>query len=56
MRILFYRDCRALNRIILAKATADGTLVSEPYCLATEWGAASFVVSKADSPEDDGGW
>ena len=31
MRVLFYRDCRALNRIQIAKATAEGTVVSDPY-------------------------
>lgn len=31
LRILFYRDCRALNKIRIAKATADGTLVSKFY-------------------------
>ena len=28
MRILFYRDCRALNKIRIAKATAEGTMIS----------------------------
>lgn len=31
MRVLFYRDCRALNRIQIAKATTEGTVVSDPY-------------------------
>lgn len=31
MRVLFYRDCRALNRIQIAKATVEGTVVSDPY-------------------------
>lgn len=29
LRVLFYRDCRALNRIRIAKATAEGTVISE---------------------------
>jgi 20S proteasome subunit beta 7 len=29
LRVLFYRDCRALNKIRIAKATADGTLISK---------------------------
>lgn len=31
MRVLFYRDCRALNRIQIAKATVAGTIVSDAY-------------------------
>lgn len=31
MRVLFYRDCRALNRIQIAKATVEGTVVSDAY-------------------------
>ena len=30
MRVLFYRDCRALNRIQIAKVTNEGSVVSEP--------------------------
>jgi len=38
MRLLFYRDCRASNRIQLAKVTVeDGVLISEPYELETDW-------------------
>jgi len=56
MRVLFYRDCRALNRIVIAKATADGGyLVSEPYELETSWDAKSFVSDKAGLGTD-GGW
>jgi len=56
MRVLFYRDCRALNRIVIAKATADGgCLVSEPYELETSWDAKSFVSDKAGLGTD-GGW
>lgn len=35
MRVLFYRDCRALNRIQIAKATVEGTVVSDPYTVRT---------------------
>lgn len=39
MRVLFYRDCRALNRIQIAKATAEGTAISDPYtvCVLLYW-------------------
>lgn len=37
MRVMFYRDARTINKIQLAKVTAEGIVVSEPYALATEW-------------------
>ena len=55
LRVLFYRDCRALDTVVLSKATAEGTLVSEPYKLETDWTSASFVVPKAGA-DGDGGW
>lgn len=55
LRVLFYRDCRALDRVQISKATAQGTLISEPYQLETDWSSASFVVPRADQ-DGDGGW
>lgn len=55
LRVLFYRDCRALNRIQIAKATSDGVLVSDPYELETSWDSASFMSPKGGL-EGDGGW
>jgi 20S proteasome subunit beta 7 len=56
MRVLFYRDCRALNRIQIAKVTKeDGVLISDPYELETEWKSASFVEPKGEL-DGDGGW
>ena len=55
LRVLFYRDCRALDMVVLSKATADGTLVSDPYKIETDWSSASFVVPKAGE-DGDGGW
>lgn len=43
LRVLFYRDCRAYNEIQIAKATDEGTLVSEPYTLETSWDIATFT-------------
>lgn len=37
MRVLFYRDARASNKITLATATAAGLEISEPYALDTYW-------------------
>ncbi|CAM9842713.1 unnamed protein product [Ectocarpus sp. 13 AM-2016] len=55
MRVLFYRDCRALNRIQIAKATAEGTVVSDAYKVDTEWSLASFSQPKAGQ-DTDGSW
>ena len=56
MRVLFYRDCRASNRIQIAKVTqADGVMISEPYELETSWESASFVSPKGEL-NGDGGW
>lgn len=55
MRILWYRDTRALNKIQLAKITAEGSVISDPYQLDTKWDYASFVNPKAGS-ETGGSW
>ena len=47
MRVLWYRDTRALNKIQLAKMTAAGTVISEPYSVDTKWNFRSFVQPKA---------
>jgi len=55
LRVLFYRDCRAINKINIAKATEEGVTVSEPYVIDTNWNLASFCVPKADM-DTDGSW
>jgi len=55
LRILFYRDCRALNKIRIAKATAEGCVVSPAYVLATSWDSASYQTVKGGL-DGDGGW
>ncbi|CAN0471913.1 unnamed protein product [Discosporangium mesarthrocarpum] len=55
MRVLFFRDCRALNRIQIAKATREGTAVSEPFTIETDWSLASFKEPNA-GPNTDGSW
>jgi 20S proteasome subunit beta 7 len=37
MRVGWYRDCRASNRIQFAKVTRAGVEIEEPYVLASEW-------------------
>jgi 20S proteasome subunit beta 7 len=55
LRVLFYRDCRALNRIQIAKVTEEGSVVSEGYDLETEWSSASMQEPKGGM-EGEGGW
>ncbi|GMI02100.1 hypothetical protein TrVE_jg8042 [Triparma verrucosa] len=56
LRVLFYRDCRALNRIQIAKVAEGETgVVSEPYELETNWEGAGFESTKGGM-EGDGGW
>ena len=51
-RLLFYRHTLAYNQIQIAKATADGVVVSEPYKLDTNWDVAAV----RDHGNNDGGW
>jgi 20S proteasome subunit beta 7 len=55
LRVLFYRDCRALNRIQIAKADASGVAVSQPFALDTVWDLAAFCEPKAGM-DTDGSW
>lgn len=55
MRVLWYRDCRALNKLTLAKITEAGPVISEPYVLETKWDYRSFRVPKA-SADTGGSW
>ena len=55
MRILFYRDCRALNRIQIAKATSEQVLISDPYELDTNWEGTEYTTPKGQL-DGDGGW
>jgi len=43
MTVLFYRDCRTINKFQLAKVTKDGTATSQPYALSTKWDYELFV-------------
>jgi len=47
MKVLYYRDCRTINKIQRATVTKAGITVSEPYVLATEWEFKTFVNAKA---------
>lgn len=43
MRVLFYRDCRTINKFQRATITKEKTTISEPYSLSTEWSYKRFV-------------
>lgn len=55
MKILSYRDCRALNKIQIGTITADGAKISDPYVLSTKWDYKSFVQPKAGA-DTGGSW
>jgi 20S proteasome subunit beta 7 len=43
MVVCYYRDCRAIDRVIVGKVDKDGVSVEEPYTLATKWDYERFV-------------
>jgi len=53
MRVLYYRDCRTINRIQFANVTEKGIEISEPKELETMWQFRGFVKSE-DSGSFDG--
>jgi 20S proteasome subunit beta 7 len=55
LRVCWYRDTRALNKIQIAKITAQGSAVSEPYLLDAKWDYKEFISSKA-GVETGGSW
>eukprot|EP00753_Platysulcus_tardus_P019687 PLAT7429.1.p2 GENE.PLAT7429.1~~PLAT7429.1.p2 ORF type:complete len:251 (-),score=98.31 PLAT7429.1:93-797(-) len=56
MRVLFYRDCRTINRIQLAKVTDEGTFMEdEPVELETKWDYPAFVHPKSGA-DTGGSW
>lgn len=57
MRVLFYRDCRALNRIQIAKVEmgeSKKALVSEPFEIETSWDSPSFIQPRGQLDGDGG--
>jgi 20S proteasome subunit beta 7 len=43
MKVLYYRDCLAINKFQRAKVTADGVEITEPYEIDVEWDVAEYV-------------
>lgn len=37
MRVLFYRDCRTINKVLVADVHEDGVTVDGPLSLETSW-------------------
>lgn len=56
LRVMFYRDCRASNRIMIAKASDDGTVVSEPYEISHEWETANYDARHPYQGADGSSW
>jgi 20S proteasome subunit beta 7 len=42
LRVLFYRDCKASDRIQITKITKEGVTLEEPYQLTSEWDLEGF--------------
>ncbi|KAL6762560.1 20S proteasome beta subunit, type 4 [Haematococcus lacustris] len=43
LRVLYYRDKQTINKYTLAKVTAAGVSISEPFTLETQWGYKLFA-------------
>lgn len=46
LRVLFYRECRTINRFQIAEATDSGVSVGEPFEVDTEWEFEGFCFEK----------
>lgn len=56
LRVMYYRDCRASCRIQIAKSTADGSLVSEPYQISSDWETATYDARHGNNGADGSSW
>eukprot|EP00850_Spirogloea_muscicola_P001823 SM000007S20783 [mRNA] locus=s7:128402:129929:- [translate_table: standard] len=43
LRVLYYRDKQAINKVQIAKVTAAGVTITKPYALTSEWGFRAFT-------------
>lgn len=46
LRVLFYRECRAINRFQIADATGGGVTISDPFEVDTKWDYEGFCFEK----------
>jgi 20S proteasome subunit beta 7 len=50
LRVLYYRDKNSINKFQVAKVTASGVDVSEPFALDTKWDYKLFANPSANAP------
>lgn len=55
LRVLFYRDCRASNRIQIAKSSMDETSITKPYEISHNWETATYD-ARHNSKADGSSW
>jgi len=57
MRVLFYRDCKTINKITFGKVDANGVEVGDPISVRTDWNLEEINPIKNPDPtlmeEDD---
>ncbi|CCW59891.1 unnamed protein product, partial [Phytomonas sp. EM1] len=46
LRIVFYRECRSINKFQIADATNDSVSISEPFSVDTNWDFEGFSFAK----------
>ncbi|KEG11441.1 proteasome beta 7 subunit [Trypanosoma grayi] len=46
LRVLFYRECRAINKFQIADATNDGVMIGEPFEVETKWEYNDYCFEK----------
>ncbi|TPP46690.1 Proteasome subunit family protein [Leishmania donovani] len=46
LRVLFYRECRTINKFQMADAASDGVRISEPFDVETNWEYEGFCFEK----------
>ncbi|EPY40182.1 hypothetical protein AGDE_03746 [Angomonas deanei] len=44
--VLFYRECRAINKFQIADATNDSVTIGEPFEVETNWELEGFSFEK----------
>eukprot|EP00762_Andalucia_godoyi_P000763 ANDGO_03775.mRNA.1 Proteasome subunit beta type-4 len=42
LRVLFYRECRTINKFQMARVNAHGVTISQPFAVSTQWEFQSF--------------
>lgn len=46
LRVLFYRECRTINKFQIADATAKGVTIGEPFMVDTNWELEGYAFNK----------